>query len=133
MLFGASFLFYFLVIYTYNKNMIKERPIIINTEYGKYRIQYFYSCVDGKLLQIYLNFPCENNSISSRAKYGYIVLDNNSKLELYSTSFKDGTKSIPCENKIILYTEIVANNLLISMEALEVFFNKALEMGFKFD
>lgn len=113
-------MFYFLAIYTYNKNMIKERPIIINTEYGK-------------LLQIYLNFPCENNSISSRAKYGYIVLDNNNKLELYSTSFKDGTKSIPCENKIILYTEIVANNLLISMEALEVFFNKALEMGFKFD
>lgn len=114
--------------------MIKERPIIINTEYGKYKIHYFYSSVDDKLLQIYLDFPHENNSlVSDRAKYGYIVLDNENKLELYSTSFKDKVKSVPCKNRIILYTEIVANNLLISMEALEVFFNKALEMGFKFD
>lgn len=112
--------------------MIKERPIIINTEYGKYKIHYFYSCMDGALLQIYLDFPHENNLISSRAKYGYIVLDNNNKLELYSTSFKDKAKSIQCKNKIILYTEIVANNLLISMEALEAFFNKASEMGLKF-
>ena len=99
----------------------------------KYQIHYCYSSVDGKLLQIYLDFPHENNLISSRAKYGYIVLDNENKLELYSTSFKDKTRSIKCKNKIILYTEIVGNNLLISMEALEVFFNNALEMEFKFD
>ncbi len=127
-------MFYFLIIYGYNKNMIKKRPVIVNTEYGKCRIHYFYSCVDGRLLQIYLNFPRENNSlISNRAKYGYIVLDSENKLELYSTSFKDKTKCIQCKNKIILYTEIVANNLLVSMEALEIFFDKALEMGLRFD
>ena len=126
-------MFYIRIYLAYNENMIKERPIIINTEYGKYRIHYVYSCIDGALLQIYLDFPRGNNLISNRAKYGYIVLDNNNKLELYSTSFKDKAKSIPCKNKMILYTEIVGNNLLVSMEALEVFFNKALEMGLKFD
>lgn len=114
--------------------MIHLRPFFIDTEYGRYRIHYFYGSIDGKLLQIYLEFPHENNSsVSNKAKYGYIVLDNENKLELYSTSFENKTKTIPCKNKIILYTEIVANNLLISMEALETFFNKALEIGFKFD
>lgn len=106
------------------------------TEYGEYTIDYLKP--RGEILSITLRFPRVSNGLGdNRALWGFICIDNDNRIILYShllksDQFTDRTGHFcACKNIMQLYVECAHANILIAGEALEMLFKHARKLGYK--
>ena len=106
------------------------------TEYGEYTLDYLKP--SGSVLSITLRFPHALNGLgNTRALWGFICIDDDGKITLYSHLLKSDQLTdrtghfCACKNIMQLYMECAHANVLVAGEALEMLFRHARKLGYK--